>query len=385
MKRTMENETNVATKLQKYSTDDFDVVIISKARLKKYYLNANFQKFNNPCELFENLNSFLKTEDAKIISQDFFGSCTLYNECITSLKKTFGSIDWPVTWIQGNGSENQKITGTQVLAISGVTVSPISIGEQIVGNAYESDAGHICYLGGLLPDNINKSNKEQTTEVFQKIEKALNSVGMDFSHVVRTWLYINNILDWYDEFNVARTEFFNQKKVFEGLVPASTGVGVSNPQSAALVTEVLAIKPRPGKVQIEKVGSPLQCPATDYKSSFSRAVEVKFSDYRRLYVSGTASIDGDGKTIFIDDIVNQIARTMEVVEAILKSRNMGWEDVSRAIAYFPDLANAYLLAEYCKRNSIPDMPISIAHGDICRDDLLFEIEVDTVKLGTRNS
>jgi hypothetical protein len=59
---------------------------------------------------------------------------------------------------------------------------------------------------------------------------------------------------------------------------------------------------------------------------------------------------------------------------------MGWEDVSRAIAYFPDLANAFLLEEYCMRNSIPNMPIAIAHGDICRDDLLFEIEVDTAKI-----
>jgi enamine deaminase RidA (YjgF/YER057c/UK114 family) len=221
---------------------------------------------------------------------------------------------------------------------------------------------------------------DQTSVVFQNMEKALNSVGMDFSHVVRTWLYINNILDWYDDFNIVRTDFFNKRNVFEGLVPASTGVGVANPESAALVAEVLAIKPDSDKIQIEKVGSPLQCPATDYKSSFSRAVEVKFSDYKRLYISGTASIDGDGNTIYVGDVKKQIARTMEVVEAILKSREMDWTDVSRAIAYFPDLSKAYLLEDYCKQNAIPHMPLAIAHGDICRDDLLFEIEVDAVKV-----
>jgi len=379
----MVKEPNVSTSVQKYSTDDFDVVIISKAHLKKYYLNANLQKYNDPCELFEKIASFLKKENAQFISQDFFGSCSLYTDCIDCLNKTFGPITWPITWIEGNGSEKPKLTGTQIMAISGVpVVSPIKISDCIVGSVYESDAGQICYLGGLLPDDVDKSNKEQTAEVFEKMEAALNSVGMDFSHVVRTWLYINNILDWYDDFNEVRTDFFNQRKVFEGLVPASTGVGVANPQSAALVTEVLAIKPKTDTIKIEKVGSPLQCPATDYKSSFSRAVEVKFSDYKRLYVSGTASIDGDGNTIYLDDVKKQIAQTMEVVEAILKSRDMGWEDVSRAIAYFPDLSNAYLLEEYCKRLSIPDMPIAIAHGDICRDDLLFEIEVDAVKADT---
>lgn len=380
MKITMEKEPIATTSLQKYSTDDFDVTIISKADLNKYYINANFKKFNDPCDLFEKVNAFLQKENAQIISQDFFGSCSLYKECLNCLDKSSGNVNWPITWIEGNGTEKPTLTGTQILAISGVPVSPIKLGKQIVGTVYESDAGKICYLGGLLPDNIDRSNKDQTTEVFQKIEKALNLVDMDFSHVVRTWLYINNILDWYDDFNVARTEFFNQKQVFEKLVPASTGIGVSNPKSAALITEVIAIKPHSGKVHIEKVGSPLQCPATEYKSSFSRAVEVKFSDYRRLYVSGTASIDGDGNTIYVDDIIKQIARTMEVVEAILKSRDMDWGDVSRAIAYFPDLSHAYLLEEYCKENSIPYMPIAIAHGDICRDDLLFEIEVDTVKL-----
>jgi len=379
----MKNQTGVSTSVHNYSTDDFDVVIISKTHLKKYYINANFQKYNNPCELFERIDSFVKKEGAQIITQDFFGSCALYKECLNCLKKSFGSIDWPVTWIEGNGTEKNKITGTQIMAISGEpVVTPISIDNRIVGNYYWSDEGQICYLGGLIPENITHSNKEQAAEVFQKIENALKSVGMELSHIVRTWLYIDKILDWYDDFNEVRTNFFNLKNVFEGLVPASTGVGVSNPDSAALVAEVLAIKPLSAQIQIEKVGSPLQCPATDYKSSFSRAVEVKFSDYRRLYISGTASIDEDGNTIYVGDVKKQIARTMEVVGAILESRHMNWYNVSRAIAYFPDLANSYLLDDYCKRKSIPDMPIAIAHGDICRDDLLFEIEVDAVKTDT---
>jgi enamine deaminase RidA (YjgF/YER057c/UK114 family) len=375
----MENDSSKSTTIKKIKTDDFEVAVISKPRLRKYYLNACFEKFDDPCQLFESVNTFLKEEDAKIITQDFFGSCSLYDECIHSLEKVFGGINWPVTWIEGNESKTKKITGTQIMAISGVSLTPITLDNHIVGNTYKSDGGQICYLGGLLPTETSHSNKAQTSEVFNSMEKALNMVGMNFSNVVRTWLYINNILDWYEDFNVVRTDYFNKKNVFEGLVPASTGVGVANPASAALVAEVLAIKPDSDKIRIEKVGSPLQCPATDYRSSFSRAVEVNFSDYRRLYISGTASIDGDGKTIHIGDVNKQIARTMEVVEAILKSKDMDWIDVSRAIAYFPDISDAYLLEEYCKRNSIPHLPMAIAHGDICRDDLLFEIEVDAVK------
>jgi hypothetical protein len=57
---------------------------------------------------------------------------------------------------------------------------------------------------------------------------------------------------------------------------------------------------------------------------------------------------------------------------------MDWKDVSRAIAYFKNMEDAPLLDLYCKKNNLPALPIAIAHGDICRDDLLFEIEADAV-------
>lgn len=379
----MNKETNISTSIKKFSTDDFDAVVITKSHLKKYYLSANSKTYDTRCDIFNRLASYIQNENAQIILQDFFGSCALYGDCILAIEKAFGKVNWPVTWIEGNGTKKQKMTGTQLLAVSGLpVVTPIRIADRIVGSYYESDEGQICYLGGLLPDDVTHSKMEQAATVFQRIEDALKLAGMDLSHLIRTWLYIDKILDWYDDFNIVRTNFFNQKKVFEGLLPASTGIGVSNPASAALVAAALAIKPLSGDVQISKVLSPLQCSATDYKSSFSRAVEIKFSDYRRLYISGTASIDEDGNTIHIGDVKKQIARTMEVVGAILESRHMSWKDVSRAIAYFPDLANSYLLKEYCTNKLIPDMPIAIAHGDICRDDLLFEIEVDAAKTDT---
>jgi hypothetical protein len=69
---------------------------------------------------------------------------------------------------------------------------------------------------------------------------------------------------------------------------------------------------------------------------------------------------------------------MEVVEAILKSRRMGFSDVSRAIAYFKEIDDAPLLDAYCEKEHLSLLPIAVAHGDICRDELLFEIELDAV-------
>jgi enamine deaminase RidA (YjgF/YER057c/UK114 family) len=161
-------------------------------------------------------------------------------------------------------------------------------------------------------------------------------------------------------------------------MPASTGIGAGNCAGAAVVAEAFAIKPKKDGVRIQEVTSPRQCPAPDYKSSFSRAVEVVLPDHRRLYVSGTASIKRDGATAHIGDATKQIALTMEVVKAILESRRMGWSDVSRAIAYFKDIQDAPLLDSYCSKKRLPLLPMAVAHGDICRDELLFEIEIDAV-------
>ncbi|MHC4708700.1 MAG: RidA family protein, partial [Planctomycetota bacterium] len=222
------------------------------------------------------------------------------------------------------------------------------------------------------------SDTEQARETFEKMEQALGHAQMDFSHVVRTWLYINRILAWYDDFNSVRNGFFAERRVLERTMPASTGIGAGNCAGAAVVAEAFAIKPKRDTVRIQEVTSPLQCPAPDYKSSFSRAVEVAFSDHRRLYVSGTASIQRDGTTAHIGDTAKQIALTMEVVEAILDSRRMSFSDVSRAIAYFKDIDDAPLFDTYCQKEGLSLLPIAVAHGDICRDELLFEIELDAV-------
>jgi hypothetical protein len=69
---------------------------------------------------------------------------------------------------------------------------------------------------------------------------------------------------------------------------------------------------------------------------------------------------------------------MEVTDAILKSRKMDWSDITRAIAYFKNAEDVMLLNEYCRMNQLTPFPVIITKRDICRDDLLFEIEVDAI-------
>jgi enamine deaminase RidA (YjgF/YER057c/UK114 family) len=112
-----------------------------------------------------------------------------------------------------------------------------------------------------------------------------------------------------------------------------------------------------------------------YGSSFSRAVEVGLPGSRRVLVSGTASIAPSGESVHLGDVDRQVARTVEVVEAILTSRGMTLDNATRAYVYFKYAKDAPAFQRYCDGRGL-SLPAIVAAMDVCRDDLLFEIELD---------
>ncbi len=194
------------------------------------------------------------------------------------------------------------------------------------------------------------------------------------------WNYLDDLLSWYDDFNVTRTAFFDKHNIFENkLTPVATGIGCANSAGAAYVGNVIAIKPKNNNISVEEIISPMQCPALDYKSSFSRALKVEQFNSKQIYVSGTASIEPMGKTVHVGDVKGQIELTMEVISNILFSQKTDWNNVIDSIAYFTKLEDVEVLNNFLKENSYPDFPITISHANICRDDLLFELELNLIK------
>jgi enamine deaminase RidA (YjgF/YER057c/UK114 family) len=234
-----------------------------------------------------------------------------------------------------------------------------------------------CYAQGILPPNPRLRREEQTRGCFERIERIVSQAGFKFDEVARTWFFNHRILEWYGEFNTVRTVFFDEKGIDR--MPASTGVGMPNAPGAELTCAVLAIRPRGNGVAVREVFSPEQCPAVDYRSSFSRAMSLDTPERNLLWISGTASIAPCGKTEYVGDVDKQIDRTLEVVEAILHAEKMNWGDVTRAVGYFRTAADAAKFANHARGRELPpQLPIVFAHADICRDDLLFEMEADAV-------
>jgi enamine deaminase RidA (YjgF/YER057c/UK114 family) len=286
--------------------------------------------------------------------------------------------DGSVIWLHGNGETKNETAAMQAIAVSGIIPTPVFHNGRDVGFTYEDAHARYCRINGVAPADTQASHEAQTRSVFETMDAILNSQGFRFTDTVRTWFYMDKMLDWYAAFNTARTAFFTKRGVFEKMVPASTGIGASNPHGAALTGSLLAAQPTSKAVRIEAVNSPLQGSALSYRSSFSRAVEMAFPTHRNLIISGTASIAPDGKTAHLGDVEKQIELTMQVVTTLLESRGMNWKDAVRGIAYFADIRDVPLLEKYFSAHSLPRFSLAITQATVCRADLLFELELDAL-------
>ena len=250
------------------------------------------------------------------------------------------------------------------------------------GIVTEDDWGRYALLKGVPPANTAGSPYNQALSAFESLEWELGGVGMGFSHVVRTWLYADHILDWYQDLNRARDTFFKSHSVYGRYIPASTGIGWSNDSGARIVIGAFTVQAKkPGTIEIEALPSPLQCPALEYGSSFSRAAEVRTPGWRRVLVSGTASIAPQSHDVaHVNDIKGQIECTMKAVAAIYESRGMSWKDVSGALIYLKDESYREDWERWLAAH--PEYPREHARAivaDVCRPEWLFEIESDATQ------
>jgi 2-iminobutanoate/2-iminopropanoate deaminase len=115
-------------------------------------------------------------------------------------------------------------------------------------------------------------------------------------------------------------------------------------------------------------------------SSFSRALRLDFGDYKVLLISGTASVNEEGKAEHIGDFKAQLWRTYRNITNLLAAEGMSWHDVVRTTNYLRDIERDY--AEFNKiRTSffqwlnLDPLPASTGiQARLCWETLLVEIE-----------
>jgi enamine deaminase RidA (YjgF/YER057c/UK114 family) len=330
----------------------------------------------------QRLAEALNPWDATVVRQIVFGSAAACPATLKTLRQVLDDPELPVAWVEGTGCGDHAIAGIQTHAIAGARVRTLSDNGRPLARTWEDALATHCVVNPILPTRTQATPPEQAREVFENLQTGLASAGMTMKDLARTWFYLDGILSWYDDFNRVRNDVFAHNELRPHSLPASTGVGGRNPMGAALAAAVWAVRPHDQAVKVMHFApSPEQCPASSYGSAFSRAVEISSAEFRRLLVSGTASIARDGKTEHIGDARAQIERSMQVVGAILESRRMTFTDTAFATAFFKSPADAPLFADWLARHGRQSMPVVCAGCDICRDNLLFEIELEAVQAG----
>ncbi len=121
--------------------------------------------------------------------------------------------------------------------------------------------------------------------------------------------------------------------------------------------------------------------AYDYskKVSFVRGMRVDLDNCVMLFISGTASVDEEGKSIHAGDIRAQTRRTFDNIAGLLESEGADWHDIVRTTCYLADFRhydefNEVRNAFYVEQGLDPLPASTCIEARICRPELLVEIE-----------
>ena len=90
-------------------------------------------------------------------------------------------------------------------------------------------------------------------------------------------------------------------------------------------------------------------------------------------MSGTASIDGEGWVVHPGDVLRQLDRALENVDALLVAGEMQLADLTHLIVYLRDRGD-YAVVRDRLGERFPALPMQIVQGPVCRPEWLIEVE-----------
>ena len=255
----------------------------------------------------------------------------------------------------------------------------------------------------VKPERSPRTAYDRSYSAFLTMRNMLRRENLKIGDLVRTWLYQGDIVgpeydtQRYKELNRARTDFFEGVTFANGMTPpeyqgvvypASTGIGADD---SDVVMGFLALDTKRSDVVVVPLENPEQTSAFDYAAvyspkspKFARAMAVVVGGTTGvIFVSGTASITGS-ESRHIDDVQAQTHQTIDNIQALIDRDNMqrhgipglgaGLGDMAVVRAYVKRRGDYEAVRAICEERFGPDVPVIYTYADVCRDELLVEIE-----------
>lgn len=232
-------------------------------------------------------------------------------------------------------------------------------------------------------DRLTKDTQYAYDQIFNACERH------GYPHLSRMWNFIPQIngtdaygMERYRSFCSGRAQaFFDDRHYGEMFLPAGTGVGCN----AGPVTIIFLARAEGAALNLE---NPRQMPAYHYprqygpkSPSFARATLVP-DQPPMVYVSGTSSILGH-ETVHAGDIDRQTQISLENIAYLISLENLArygqnrWatlQDLDQIKVYVRHPEHLEAVRAQCSRVFAPTAQTVYLGADICRADLLVEIE-----------
>ena len=218
--------------------------------------------------------------------------------------------------------------------------------------------------------------RDHSDRMFRAVASILAEQGASFAKVLRTWIYLAHVDADYPEVNSSRNMFFEREKVKR--LPASTGIGApTHPPTTKCALDVYALL-NPEIAQIEVMTAPTINEASEYGASFSRGIKMTLSESTYLFLSGTPGVDENGVTTHAGNVRAQMERMLLNVEELLRAQGASWSDLTHAVTYLKSPEQLELFEDLCAQRGIDGVPHSIVRADLCRPELVSEMEAVAV-------
>lgn len=238
-----------------------------------------------------------------------------------------------------------------------------------------AENGEVLFGELHITESVLSDTETATYHAYSRIESFLAARG--YPHLLRCWNFLHDLhrgtgdAERYKQFVAGRYRAWSSRPGFEYQLPAATVIGGAEP---GLRIHFLAA--RQAGTPIE---NPRQTPAWKYpreygprSPSFARAMRKDWNGESHLYVSGTASVVGH-ETHHAADAQAQLREIHTNIEALLAEAGGNWRPcllklyARRSL----DLPAAQTLALELWGAAAP---LLWMQGDICRTDLLLEVE-----------
>lgn len=216
----------------------------------------------------------------------------------------------------------------------------------------------------------------QTRAIFDELIDTLSVHGANLrDHCVRTWLFLKDVDVFYQGMVESRTAVFDEWGLTRDThYIASTGIEGACAHRHDLVSmdaySIVGLRP----AQISYLNDfERLCATKDYNVTFERGTRVAYADRSHHFISGTASIDHNGRVVHPGDVLRQLDRALANVDALLRSGSARVDDMAHLTVYLRDPTDFPRVRDHLA-DRFPGMPTLYVQAPVCRPEWLIEVE-----------